>query len=149
MKNLTKEVRGAFDDFDDITFEKLARLEYLQAVLQEGLRIYPPVPILMPRLIPMEGTTICNEWIPGDCQVGVSHEQVLYVSKIHLSVRPHIETRADITSSTIQVPQLATYRMSSNFKNPYQFRPERWLGDPQYKDDHLDACEVYETPDAD
>ena len=146
MKNLTKEVRGAFNDFDDITFETLARLEYLQAVLQEGLRIYPPVPILMPRLIPKEGTTICNEWIPGDCQVGVGHEQVPYVSKIHLSVRSHFETRADITSSTIQVPQLATYRMSSNFKNPYEFRPERWLGDPQYKDDHLDACEVEGVP---
>ena len=33
--------------------------------------------------------------------------------------------------------------MSEHWKNPYEFHPERWLGDPEYKDDHLDALEPF------
>ena len=111
LQKLTGEIRGAFDDFDDITLEALARLRYLQAVLQEGLRMYPPVPIALPRTTPDEGSAICGEWVPGGTSVGVHH--------------------------------LATYRMTEHFKTPYEFHPERWLGDPQYKDDHLDAVEPF------
>ena len=110
LRKLTEEIRGAFEDFDDITLEGLARLKYLQAVLQEGLRMYPPVPIALPRRTPKEGTVICGEWIPGDVALGANH--------------------------------FATYRMPEHFKNPYEFHPERWLDDPDYKDDHLDAMEV-------
>lgn len=33
--------------------------------------------------------------------------------------------------------------MESNFKHPYEFHPERWLHDPEYEDDHLDAMEPF------
>jgi cytochrome P450 len=111
LKNLVAEIREAFSDFDDITLEDLARLKYLQAVLQEGLRMYPPVPIALPRRTPKEGSIVCDEWVPGDVAIGVNH--------------------------------FATYRMPEHFKNAYEFHPERWLGDPEYKDDHLDALEPF------
>jgi cytochrome P450 len=38
---------------------------------------------------------------------------------------------------------LATFRNPDLFKNPDEFRPERWLGDPEYKDDHLNAVEPF------
>ena len=110
LEKLTKEAREAFGNFDDITLEGLARLPYLQAVLQEGLRMYPPVPIALPRRTPKEGTIIEGEWIPGDVAIGANH--------------------------------FSTYRIPDLFKDPYGFHPERWLGDPEYKDDHLDALEV-------
>ena len=110
LKKLTEEIRSTFDDFDDITLEGLARLKYLQAVLQEGLRMYPPVPIGLPRKTPSEGTMIEGEWIPGNVAISANH--------------------------------FASYRMSEHWKYPYEFHPERWLGDPDYKDDHLDAMEV-------
>ena len=111
LKKLTEEIRTAFEDFDDVTLEDLARLKYLQACLQEGLRMYPPVPISLPRRTPIEGAEICGKSIPGDVSIGIN--------------------------------QFATYRMSEHFKNPWEFHPERWLGDPEYKDDHLDAMEPF------
>lgn len=45
--------------------------------------------------------------------------------------------------TTIGVAHLATYRSEEHFKDPYEFRPERWLGDPDYKDDHLDSVEPF------
>lgn len=44
---------------------------------------------------------------------------------------------------TIDVHPLATFTSPKHFKDPHQFRPERWLGDPEYKDDHLDAVEPF------
>ena len=111
LQKLTEEVRTAFSDFDDITLEDLARLKYLQAVLQEGLRMYPPVPIALPRKTPKEGTMVCGEFVPGDVSIGAIH--------------------------------YATYRMAEHFKDPYGFHPERWLDDPEFKDDHLDAVEPF------
>lgn len=73
LKELIKEVRETFTEFDDITLEGLARMKYLQAVLQEGLRMYPPVPIALPRRIPKEGSVILDEFVPGDTTVGVNH----------------------------------------------------------------------------
>lgn len=45
--------------------------------------------------------------------------------------------------TAIAVHQLSTYRDKSNFKHPYEFRPERWLEDPEFKDDRLDAFEPF------
>lgn len=41
------------------------------------------------------------------------------------------------------VHQLSTYRNEANFKNAYEFHPERWLQDPEYKDDNLNALEPF------
>ena len=43
MKKLTSEIRGAFEREDDISIERLQQLTYLNACLEEGLRIYPPM----------------------------------------------------------------------------------------------------------
>lgn len=72
MKALTDEIRSAYDDFDDITLESLARQKYLNAVLQEGLRMYPPVPIALPRVTPPEGSTIREQFVPPGTRIGVN-----------------------------------------------------------------------------
>jgi cytochrome P450 len=69
LQHLTKEVRDAFKNFEDITMTKLGQLQYLQACIEEGLRMYPPVPAGLPRVTPPGGATVCGRWIPS----GVFH----------------------------------------------------------------------------
>lgn len=72
LKKLTTEIRSAFPNgSEDITIEKLAQLKYLHACLEEGLRIYPPVPIGLPRAVPVSGATILGTYIPGTTRVSV------------------------------------------------------------------------------
>jgi cytochrome P450 len=58
-----KSVPGEFTDSD------LAQVEYLNAVINEALRIKPVAGISGPRLTPPEGITVDGVWIPGHVQV--------------------------------------------------------------------------------
>ncbi|KAL1961979.1 hypothetical protein VTN77DRAFT_714 [Rasamsonia byssochlamydoides] len=72
LEKLTREVRGAFSADEEITISGLARLEFLHACIEEGLRMYPPVPVGMPRVVPAEGKVICGEMVPGKTAVSVN-----------------------------------------------------------------------------
>lgn len=65
LARLTKEIRGTCKTFEDLTMTNLSQLQYLQACLEEGLRLYPPVPSGLPRVTPREGATVCGHWVPG------------------------------------------------------------------------------------
>ena len=64
-KRLQDEIRTTFKSYDEINATSTASLEYLGAVCREALRIFPPVPIGLPRLIPEGGDTVDGKWIPG------------------------------------------------------------------------------------
>ena len=70
---LQNEIRTKFLSPEDITFESLAECKYLNACLKEGLRVYPPVPIGSPRLVPVGGLQVLDRWIPQDTRVSVHH----------------------------------------------------------------------------
>lgn len=36
---------------------------YLNAVIEEGLRVAPPFPAGLPRVVPLGGDTVCGEWL--------------------------------------------------------------------------------------
>jgi cytochrome P450 len=44
----------------------IATLPYLNAVLEESLRIYPPIPAMLPRLVPEKGAMINGEYVPAE-----------------------------------------------------------------------------------
>ena len=60
------EIRNNFSTNDDICFTRMHTLEYLSAVLDETLRIFPPVPEGLSRLTPKEGATVCGYYVPGN-----------------------------------------------------------------------------------
>lgn len=62
---LVKEIRDAFQSDEEVRFEKLSQLTYLNAVIEEGLRIHPPVPTGLLRTVPKDGDTVDGLWIPG------------------------------------------------------------------------------------
>jgi len=78
---LVDEIRSTFKDESEIRIEKLSEMTYMNAVLEEGLRIHPPIPTGLLRTVPKNGDTIDGHWVPGGTAVSVggwaaSHNEV-------------------------------------------------------------------------
>ncbi|KAL3477270.1 cytochrome P450 [Aspergillus californicus] len=73
MRKLQAEVRSAFVSEEDIGYSRAgaAELPYLNACLEEGLRIHPPLPIGLLRTVPEAGDSIDGHWVPGGVSVSV------------------------------------------------------------------------------
>jgi cytochrome P450 len=63
-QRLKDEVRGRFQTADQITSQG-ATLQYLNAVVHEALRIFPPVPVAVPRITPKGGAMVAGVFVPG------------------------------------------------------------------------------------
>lgn len=50
-KTLAEEVRSKFSSIDEITYQEAQHLPYLRAVIEEGLRIFPPNSGFIPRQV--------------------------------------------------------------------------------------------------
>ncbi|KAJ5981544.1 cytochrome P450 ClCP1 [Penicillium canescens] len=111
LEKATLEVRSTFKDECEITFSSVCRLNFLQACMNEALRLYPPISVGMPRVTPREGVLICGHYVPGD--------------------------------TTVTINQWALYHQDSLFRDPFNFHPERFLGDPQYASDNLHALQPF------
>ncbi|KAJ5701926.1 Cytochrome monooxygenase lcsI [Penicillium malachiteum] len=72
-QKLKKEVRDAFKSYDEITFQAVGTLPYLNAALEEGLRCYPPVAGVFPRVVPKGGSMIDGEFVPEGTSVAGAH----------------------------------------------------------------------------
>jgi cytochrome P450 len=102
LKKLCEEIRGSFSSDADLTLEKLAQLNYMHACIEEGLRMYPPVPNGGARLIPPGGAEVCGEQIPA--------------------------------GTSVYTTQFCVYRNPKNFRDPYEFIPERWISEDYASD---------------
>lgn len=111
MGKLKTEIRTAFKSQDEITFTSVSALPTLLAVLNESLRIYPPVPSKLPRGVPAGGAVVDGKFVPA--------------------------------GTAVSVCQWAASRSAMNFKDPTQFRPERWMGDPRYEGDRKEAMQPF------
>ncbi|PMD33124.1 cytochrome P450 [Hyaloscypha variabilis F] len=67
---LKQEVRSRYMSSDEIT-SLSATFPYLTAVIHEILRIFPPIPFGMPRIVPPGGDTVDGIFIPGGTTVSV------------------------------------------------------------------------------
>lgn len=113
---LVDEIRRSFPSYSAITAVAAQSLPYLQAVIEEGLRIYPSGALGFPRKSP--GIRVDGHWIPP----GVS--------------LPH-RIRSAHTANTKQVEiytsSWTTHHDPDYFHDPDTFKPERWL-DPNCAD---------------
>ncbi|KAF2641320.1 cytochrome P450, partial [Massarina eburnea CBS 473.64] len=80
LSKLKSEVRNNIASFDDITGDVAAKLPYLNAVIEEGLRIYPPVPFGLKRI--SQGAVVSEQYIPAGTTVStpswVAHHDKRY-----------------------------------------------------------------------
>jgi cytochrome P450 len=73
LKKLQQEVRTAFNDVSEITYSaKLTGLTYLKACIDEAMRLAPPVPGLLDRLVLPGGAMVDGHEIPAGTVVGVA-----------------------------------------------------------------------------
>ncbi|KAL2822604.1 benzoate 4-monooxygenase cytochrome P450 [Aspergillus granulosus] len=64
LSRLQSECRMAFTSYDQISASSTLPLKYLHAVILEGLRIYPPLPFALPRVVPKGGDTVDGHFLP-------------------------------------------------------------------------------------
>ena len=65
MNKLVTEIRTTFMSPDQITLSNVNSLKYQNAVIQEGLRLWPPGPETMRRVTTSNGNAINGEWVPA------------------------------------------------------------------------------------
>jgi cytochrome P450 len=70
-KRLTEEIRSSFASAKDMKFLDLQELVYMNACIDEALRIFPPVPTGLTRTVPKGGDTVADVFIPGGTTVSV------------------------------------------------------------------------------
>ncbi|KAE8446004.1 hypothetical protein EG329_012643 [Mollisiaceae sp. DMI_Dod_QoI] len=113
MARLVEEVRTTFKEEVEINMIRVQGLSYLNAILEETLRIYPPVPVGLPRKAPANGAEVLGQYVPP--------------------------------GTLMSVWQWPTYHNSKWFSLPNAFIPERWLGDPRFENDRMDALQPFST----
>lgn len=63
LQRLQQEIRNRFNEYKSIDSATALQLPYLQAVINEGLRIFPPSSQGLPRTSP--GAFVDNVWVPA------------------------------------------------------------------------------------
>lgn len=66
---LVSEIRISFDTLDAMDSQRLQNLAYMNACIDEALRIFPPVPTGLTRTVPERGDTVAGEFLPGGVTV--------------------------------------------------------------------------------
>ena len=65
LYRLTTELRSTFSSDNEITVASTTHLPYLNAVINEGLRLDPPTVISPPRVVPPGGDKVCDRFVPA------------------------------------------------------------------------------------
>lgn len=66
LTELVQELRSQFKRESDIDISSINQLHYLQAVIQEGLRLFPPITNGFPRQSFPEGAVVDGQFVPGN-----------------------------------------------------------------------------------
>jgi cytochrome P450 len=85
LEKLVEEIGSTFSHPEtEITASTTAKLPYLNAVIDETLRLCPPIPDALRRLVPSPGATIAGHPLPDGTTVSVSC-YTLFRSSTHFS----------------------------------------------------------------
>ncbi|KAH7007965.1 cytochrome P450 [Microdochium trichocladiopsis] len=81
LELLKNEIRASFDTVSDLSFRRLSQCAYLNACIKEGLRIYPPVAVGVPRVVREGGMLIDNCWVPEGTRLSVAQYAAYHSEK--------------------------------------------------------------------
>ncbi|KAK4449769.1 isotrichodermin C-15 hydroxylase [Podospora aff. communis PSN243] len=80
LSRLQHEVWSTFKSADEINIASVGKLSYMLAVLNEALRMYPPVTSNLVRVVPSGGAQIAGHFVPGGTYVEVQHWSINHSS---------------------------------------------------------------------
>jgi cytochrome P450 len=63
LDQLKREVRDGFMNNEEITCESVKGMKYTNACIEEALRLFPPVPLSLPRKVPKGGEVIEGSFV--------------------------------------------------------------------------------------
>lgn len=114
-----KRHRGQLSD--PVTFEEAEGCHYLQAVMWEGVRLYPAIGSPLARVVPERGMKVDGKFVPG----GVSIVHSAGVPRMLGLINPTIDSSAQsiVGSSAYIINRLP--EIWGDDAN--EFKPERWL----------------------
>ena len=72
LSKLCSEIRSSAQDVSDLNLDLLYNMTYLKACMDESIRIYPPVPGTLTRIVPKGGAYIYGKHLPEKTVVGVN-----------------------------------------------------------------------------
>ncbi|KAF7911101.1 uncharacterized protein EAF01_002609 [Botrytis porri] len=124
LRRLQEEIRNAFTSSEDITSDSTAALLYLAAVIEEGLRIYPPVPMGLPRECP--GAMIDGHYVPK-ARLSASLAMLLLIMK-NISPTPMNFILRDIYLLLTHFMILDIKMITKMQVNPFLWVPEHDWG---------------------
>ena len=120
---LITEIRSAFTKSSDITIDAVNHLPFLLATLQEGLRMYPPVPTGFPRVVPGAGQQISGHYVPGGTSVYMSQHAANH------SARNFTDADAFTPERWLEAERPARYEGDRReVVQPFSFGPRNCLG---------------------
>ncbi|KAH8647387.1 putative cytochrome P450 [Xylariales sp. PMI_506] len=73
LHRLQQEVRSTFRNSSDININSVNSLSYMLGVLNEALRLYPPLSSGMVRVVPSDGMAVAGHCVPRGTKVEVQH----------------------------------------------------------------------------
>ncbi|KAJ0312193.1 hypothetical protein COL516b_001265 [Colletotrichum fioriniae] len=121
-QRLREEIDDYFAQNAEPEHSALSKLPYLQACIDETLRLHPPVPSGVQRMTPPEGIDIDGTFIPGDTIIQVP---------THTMFRG--KSQKEMVSSFIVVSADGVYERL--FPQANEFIPERWTSRPDLAKD--------------
>lgn len=106
---LVKEVRSTFTDVEEIHIgPQLASCTYLRAVIDEGMRLSPPVGGILPREVLAGGIDIEGQHIPSGVAIGTPHYTIHHNSEYYPQPFSFIPERWIAGSSTALLGEITT-----------------------------------------
>lgn len=117
MEKLKHEVRSAFASESEITASSVNKLSYMLGVLNEALRLYPPVTSSLVRVVPPGGDMVADHWVPE----GVSRSLTLTVLPLYTA------SMLTIRKTMVECQHWSMNHSAENWDDPWAFKPERFL----------------------
>jgi cytochrome P450 len=65
LHRLREEIHREFKAYEEINASSTSSLSYMNAIILEAMRIYAPLPLGLPRIVPDDGDIVDGHFLPA------------------------------------------------------------------------------------